>query len=140
MLQPKRTKFRKHFRNRGGLAGPAQRGTRLAFGTYGLKAITAGEINSRQLEAARKAMSRFTKKGGRIWIRIFPDKIITKKAAEVPMGSGKGTPEFFASEVQAGKIVFEMDGIPEEQAKEAIYLASQKLPVKCKFINKNKLI
>ena len=137
MLQPKKTKFRKHFRNRGGLAGPAQRGTHLAFGQFGLKCVSPAEINSRQLEAARKAMARFTKRGGKIWIRIFPDKIITKKAAEVPMGSGKGTPEFFTTEVQAGKIVFEIDGITLEQAKEAIYLASQKLPCKCKFIDKS---
>jgi len=122
------------------LRGPAQRGAQLAFGTYGLKAISAGEITARQLEAARKAMSRFTKKGGKIWIRVFPDKIITRKAAEVPMGAGKGTPEFFATEVQTGKIIFEIDGISEENAKRAVYLASQKLPVKCKFINKHALI
>ncbi|MBI5152222.1 50S ribosomal protein L16 [Candidatus Peregrinibacteria bacterium] len=140
MLQPKKTKHRKHFRNRGGLEGPAQRGAHLAFGSYGLKAITAGELTARQIEAARKAMTKFTKKGGRIWIRVFPDKIITRKAAEVPMGSGKGTPEFFATEVQAGKIVFEMDGIPESDAKRMVYLAGQKLPVKCKFINKRTLI
>lgn len=140
MLQPKKTKHRKQFRNRGGLSGPAQRGTTLAFGSYGVKAITAGELSARQIEAARKAMSPFTKKGGKIWIRVFPDKIITKKAAEVPMGSGKGTPEFFAVEVQAGKIVFEMDGIPQLDAKKMAYLAAQKLPVKCKFIDKNTLI
>jgi len=140
VLQPKKTKHRKQFRNRGSLRGPAQRGTKMAFGTFGLKAISAGEISARQIEAARKAMARFTKKGGKIWIRIFPDKIITKKAAEVPMGAGKGTPEFFCAEVQAGKIIFELEGITEAEAKEAIYLATQKLPVKCKFINKNKLI
>lgn len=135
MLQPKKTKFRKSFRLRGQLSGIDIRGSKLSFGVFGLKAIEAGELTSRQIEAARKAIAHFLKRGGKIWIRVFPDKAITRKAAEVPMGAGKGTVEYYASSIKPGRIIFEMDGIPEEMAKEAMRLASYKLPVKCKFIS-----
>lgn len=136
MLFPTRTKYRKSFRRRGQIAGKDLRGSRLSFGAFGLKSIDAGEINSRQLEAARKAIAHFLKRGGKIWIRIYPDKPITKKAAEVPMGSGKGSVEYYVSQVKPGRIIFEMDGISEEQAREALRLATGKLPVRCKFVSK----
>ena len=134
MLQPKKTKYRKQFRRRGDEKGLDIRGSRLAFGKYGLKAQTPGEITSRQIESARRAMTRHVKRGGKIWIKIFPQKIITRKASEVPMGSGKGNPEFFVAVVRPGRILFEMDGVEIEVAKEAMRLAAHKLPVKCKFI------
>lgn len=136
MLSPKKTKFRKSHRSRGTITGIATRGTRLAFGAFGLKAAGAGEITSRQIEAARKTMARYTKRGGRVWIRIFPDKTITRKAAEVPMGGGKGEPEFFCAQVYAGTMLFEIDGLPEKQAKEALILASHKLGIPCRYIAK----
>lgn len=136
MLSPKKTKFRKTFRLRGHAGGVATKGASLAFGSSGLKALNAGEITSRQIESARKTLARFTKRGGRIWIRIFPDKTITRKAAEVPMGGGKGEPEFFCAQVKAGTVLFEMDGLPEKQMKEAITLASHKLSVKAKYFTK----
>lgn len=135
MLQPKKTKFRKAQRLRGKQRGIATRGNSIAFGSYGLKAMTGGEITSRQIEAARRAMTRYVKRGGKIWIRIFPHKPITQKAAEVPMGSGKGTIEKYVAVIRAGTIVFEMDGVELSQAKEAMRLAGEKLPVKWKFID-----
>jgi large subunit ribosomal protein L16 len=135
MLQPKKTKFRKVHRDRGCDKGLAYRGNKVSFGTYGLKAMEGGEITSRQIEAARRAMTRYTKRGGKIWITIFPDKILTKKSSEVPMGSGKGAPELFVAVVKAGRVLFEMSGIDPQQAKEAMRRAGDKLPVKTKFIN-----
>lgn len=114
--------------------GVATSGTMLSFGAFGLKAITGGEINSRQLEAARKAITHFLKRGGKIWIRIFPHQPMTRKAAEVPMGAGKGNVEFYVAQVKKGHVLFEMDGVPEEQAKEAMRLAGSKLPVRTRFI------
>ena len=134
MLQPIRTKYRKHHRGRGQFKGKATRGATLAFGSYGLKCQEAGEINSRQLEAARRAMTHAVARGGKIWIRIFPHKPITRKSPEVPMGSGKGAVEFYAAVVKPGTILFELDGLPEALAKEAFRLASHKLPVATKFI------
>src|SRR3989338_1894201 len=136
MLSPKKTKFRKGFRMRGKTNGLATKGTTLVYGSSGLKALHAGEISSRQIESARKTMARFTKRGGRVWIRIFPDKTVTRKAAEVPMGGGKGEPEFFCAQVKSGTVLFEIDGLPEKTAKEAITLASHKLPIKSKYITK----
>lgn len=133
MLQPKRSKYRKT--QRGRIKGKASRGTSVSFGTFGLKAISTGMLSSRQIEAARQAIARSVKRGGKIWIRIFPDKPITATAAETPMGSGKGSIEHYAAVVKAGKIMFEMSGVTEEQAKKAFRLASHKLPVKTKFIN-----
>ncbi|MCX6734269.1 MAG: 50S ribosomal protein L16 [Candidatus Peregrinibacteria bacterium] len=137
MLSPKKTKFRKSFRMRGHVSGVATKGTSLVYGSSGLKATQAGEITSRQIESARKTMARFTKRGGRVWIRIFPDKQITRKAAEVPMGGGKGEPEFFCAQVKAGTVLFEIDGLPEKQAKEAITLASHKLPIQSRYFTKD---
>jgi large subunit ribosomal protein L16 len=139
MLEPKKLKHRKVFRGRTDTKGVAFRGNKVSFGTYGLKAMTGGEITSRQIEAARRVMTRYTKRGGKIWTTIFPHKSITKKAQEVPMGSGKGAPDHFVSVVKPGRILFEMDGITLESAKEAMVLAGHKLPVKCKFINTDEL-
>lgn len=135
MLEPKKLKHRKVFRGRNDTQGIAVRGCKVSFGKYGLKAITAGEITSRQIEAARRVMTRYTKRGGKIWTTIFPHKPVTKKAQEVPMGSGKGAPDHFVAVVKPGKVLFEMDGITGESAKEAMILAGHKLPVRCKFIN-----
>jgi large subunit ribosomal protein L16 len=126
VLQPARTKYRKQQKGRN--TGVATRGARVSFGEYGLNATTRGRLTARQLEAARRAMSRHIKRGGRIWIRVFPDKPISSKPAEVRMGNGKGNPEYFVSEIQPGKIIFEMDGVTEALAKEAFALASAKLP------------
>jgi large subunit ribosomal protein L16 len=134
MLFPKKTKYRKAHRGR--LKGISTRGSLISFGTYALKATTRGYVNSRQIEAARKTMSRYTKKGGKIWIRIFPDKPWTKNAEEVPMGKGKGDVQYYTFGVKPGRIIFEMDGIPENMAKEAMGLAADKLPVKTKFLIK----
>jgi len=135
MLSPKKQKYRKVFRRRSDLKGKAYRGNKVSFGTYGLKAMTAGELTSRQIEAARRTMTRYTKRGGKIWITIFPHKAITRKASEVPMGSGKGSPDHFVATVKPGRVLFEMEGVEVDIAKEAMRLASHKLPVKCKFIN-----
>lgn len=140
MLTPKKTKYRKTHRLRGDSNGIATRGTQVAFGQYGLKAMQGGEISSRQIEAARRAMTRYIKRGGKIWIRIFPHKAVTQKAAEVPMGSGKGALEKYVAAIRAGTVMFEMDGVTRELAKEAMRLAAQKLPVKCKFIDSNEII
>ncbi len=134
MLQPLKTKYRKQHRGRGQFHGKATRGAQLAFGSYGLKCLSNGEITSRQLEAARRAMTHAVARGGKIWIRIFPHKPITRKSPEVPMGAGKGAVEFYAAVVKPGTIIFEMDGLAEELAKEALRLAAHKLPVETKFI------
>ncbi len=128
MLQPARTKYRKQ--QKGRTTGIATRGHRVAFGEYGLKAIGRGRLTARQLEAARRALSRHIKRGGRIWIRVFPDKPISQKPAEVRMGNGKGNPEYFVCEIQPGKIIYEMDGVDATIAREAFALASAKLPFK----------
>ncbi len=138
MLTPKKQKYRKVHRNRGSLKGMATKGNRVTFGQYGLKATERGEINSRQIEAARRAMTRYIKRGGKIWIRVFPHKPITQKAAEVPMGSGKGNVEYYVACVKPGTIIFEVDGIEQEKSKEAMRRASQKLPIKCKFTFKTR--
>ncbi|MBI5754692.1 50S ribosomal protein L16 [Candidatus Peregrinibacteria bacterium] len=135
MLEPKKLKYRKSHRFRGRVTGTAKNGTRLTFGSVGLKAIETGEISARQIEAARKAMTHFIKRGGKIWIRVFPHKPVTQKAAEVPMGSGKGNIEKYVADIKAGTIIFEMDGMSEELSKEALRLASHKLPIKCKSIS-----
>lgn len=135
MLLPKKTKYRKQMKGRNN--GNASRGTEIAFGSYGLKAETAERITSRQIEAARRAMTRYVKRGGKIWIRIFPDTPITKKPAEVRMGSGKGAVDHYAAKVKPGRIMFEMDGVTEEVAKEAMRLAAHKLPVRTRFIVKH---
>ncbi len=134
LLVPKRVKFRKAFRGKRG--GIATRGNKLSFGTFGLKSMDAGWINSRQIESARRAMTGYTARGGRIWIRIFPDKPITKHPAESRMGSGKGDVEGYVAVVKPGTILFEMGAVTEEIAKEAIRLASHKIPLKTKFITK----
>ena len=134
MLMPKRVKYRRV--QRGRMKGKASRGTTLAYGKYGLVATESAWISSVQIEAARIAMTRYIKRGGKVWIKIFPDKPITEKPAETRMGSGKGSPEYWVAVVKPGRIMFEMDGITEEQAKEAMRLASHKLPIKCKFVVK----
>ncbi|MBL0702157.1 MAG: 50S ribosomal protein L16 [Desulfosarcina sp.] len=137
MLSPKKIKFRKH--QRGRMKGVARRGCDLNFGDYGLQAIECGAINARQIEAARIAMTRHVKRGGRTWIRIFPDKPYTKKPAEVRMGKGKGAPEGWQAIVKPGRILYEMDGVPIELAKEALRLAAHKLSVKTRFVARSLL-
>jgi large subunit ribosomal protein L16 len=132
MLQPKRSKFRKQ--QKGRIREVAKRGNTISFGSFALKALEPIWLNNRQIESARQAMSRAMKREGSVWIRIFPDKIITRKPAEVRMGKGKGNPEFWAAVVEPGRIIFEADGVPMETAKEAMELAAQKLPIKTKFI------
>ena len=134
MLMPKRVKFRRV--QRGRLKGKASRGNTLSNGTYGLVALEPAWITSNQIEAARIAMTRYTRRGGRVWIKIFPDKPITEKPAETRMGSGKGSPEYWVAVVKPGRIMFEMEGVSEEVAKEAMRLAGHKLPIKTKFITK----
>ena len=132
MLQPARRKYRKEHKGRN--TGLATRGASVSFGSYGLKATSRGRLTSRQIEAARRAMTRHIKRGGRIWIRIFPDKPISKKPAEVRMGKGKGSVEFYVAEIQPGKVLYEMDGVEEGLAKEAFKLAAAKLPLAVKFV------
>jgi len=132
MLSPKRTKFRKM--QKGRVKGLATRGHRVDFGDFALKSLEPSWITSRQIEAARIAMTRYMKREGQVWIRIFPDKPVTKKPAEVRMGKGKGAPEYWVAIVKPGTIMFEMAGVPHEVAKEALRLAAQKLPVLCKFV------
>jgi large subunit ribosomal protein L16 len=132
MLQPKKTKYRK--RQKGRMKGTAQKGAQLAFGSFGVKAMQQGWITQKQLESARQAMTRYMKREGQIWIRIFPDKPITKKPAEVRMGKGKGDIEGYVAPVTPGRIVVEAEGIPKPVAREALRLAAQKLPVKTKFV------
>ena len=134
MLQPARTKYRKQQKGRN--TGIATRGNKVSFGEYGLKAIGRGRLTARQIEAARRAMTRHIKRGGRIWIRIFPDKPITKKPAETRMGKGKGAPEQWVAVVRPGKILFEMEGVSLELATEAMRLAAQKLPLPCKLVTR----
>lgn len=131
MLQPKRTKFRKQFKGRN--RGIATRGNKVSFGEFGLKAVECGRITSRQIEAARRAMSRHIKRGGKIWIRIFPDKPISKKPLEVRQGKGKGNVEYWVALVQPGRMMFEIEGVPVEAAREALKLAADKLPIKTIF-------
>ena len=132
MLQPKKTKFRKQ--QKGKMKGTAQRGATLAFGTFGIKTLETAWITGRQIEAARQAVTRYMKREGQIWIRIFPDKPVTKKPAEVRMGKGKGEPELFVARVTPGRLLLEAEGVPLEVAKEALRLAAQKFPVKTKFV------
>jgi large subunit ribosomal protein L16 len=137
MLMPKKVKHRKIHRG-GEVSGIATKGTNVSFGSFGLKAMTPGLISARQIEAARRAMTRYVKRGGKIWIRIFPDKPMTKKGDETPMGKGKGSVDHFVAKIKAGRVMFEMDGIDESVAKEAMRLASHKLCVKTKFVVKEK--
>jgi large subunit ribosomal protein L16 len=132
MLQPSRRKYRKEQKGRN--KGIATRGTNVSFGEYGLKAIGRGRLTARQIEAARRAMTRHIKRGGRIWIRIFPDKPISQKPAEVRMGNGKGNPEYYVAEIQPGKVLYEMDGVEETLAREAFALAAAKLPIATVFV------
>jgi len=132
MLQPKKTKFRKQ--QKGRMKGNSGRGNQLAFGSFGIKALEQTWITGRQIEAARQAVTRYMKREGQIWIRIFPDKPLTKKPAEVRMGKGKGSPELFVARVTPGRILFEAEGVPYEIAKEALRLAAQKLPIATKFV------
>ncbi len=132
MLSPKRVKWRKPHKGRN--RGLASRGTNIDFGDFALQTIDAGRITSRQIEASRIAINRYIKRGGKVWIRIFPHKAITEKPAETRMGSGKGNPEYWVSEVQPGRILFEMNGVTREQAKEAFRLAGHKLPVRTRFV------
>ena len=134
MLLPKRVKYRKQHRGR--MTGKATRGNFVAYGEYGLQALEPSWITSAQIEAARIAMTRYIKRGGQVWIKIFPDKPVTTKALGTRMGSGKGTPEFWVAVVKPGKVMFEIAGVSEEVAKEAMRLASHKLPIKCKFVKK----
>jgi len=135
MLQPKKTKFRKVQKGRN--TGNALRGNKVSFGEYGLKATARGRITARQIEAARRAMTRHIKRGGRIWIRIFPDKPITNKPLEVRMGSGKGNVEYWVAEIQPGRMLYEMEGVSEELAREAFRLAAAKLPIKTTFVSRS---
>jgi len=134
MLSPKRTKYRKQ--QRGRMKGKATRGNRINFGEYGLVALEPAWITARQIEASRRAMTRYVRRGGQIWIRIFPDKPVTQRPAETRMGSGKGNPEYWVCVVKPGRILFEMGGVPEATAREAMRLAAQKLPIKVKFVTK----
>ncbi len=134
MLLPKKMKYRKMFRLRGKFTGKAQRGDRISFGSYALKSTATSEITSRQIEAARRAMTRYIKRGGKIWIRAFPHTPVTRKGAEVPMGSGKGAVDHYVLTAKPGMILFEIDGVDEATAREAMRLAGHKLPVTTKFI------
>jgi large subunit ribosomal protein L16 len=134
MLQPARTKYRKQQKGRN--TGVATRGNKVSFGEYGLKATTRGRLTARQLEAARRALSRHIKRGGRVWIRVFPDKPISTKPAEVRMGNGKGNPEYFVAEIVPGKVLYEMDGVDEALAREAFRLAAAKLPFRTTFVHR----
>ena len=134
MLLPKRTKFRKQHKGR--IKGNAKGGASLNFGAYGLKALTPERVTSRQIEAARRAMTRHMKRAGRVWIRIFPDVPVSKKPAEVRMGKGKGSPEFWACKVKPGRIMFEIDGVPQDVARRAMELAAAKLPVRTRFVTR----
>ena len=134
MLQPQRTKFRKQQKGRN--RGLAQRGSKISFGEYGLKAIGRGRITARQIEAARRAMTRHVKRGGKVWIRIFPDKPITQKPLEVRQGKGKGGVEYWVAQIQPGKVLYEMEGVSEEMAREACALAAAKLPVETTFVKR----
>ncbi|CTQ58962.1 MAG: 50S ribosomal protein L16 [Roseibium album] len=134
MLQPKRTKFRKQHKGR--IHGLSKGGTDLNFGAFGLKALEPERVTARQIEAARRAMTRHMKRAGRVWIRIFPDVPVSSKPAEVRMGKGKGSPDYWACRVKPGRIMFEIDGVPEDIAREAMRLAAAKLPIKCRFVQR----
>ena len=134
MLQPKRTKFRKQFKGR--ISGAAKGGSNLDFGQYGLKAMEPERVTARQIEAARRALTRHMKRAGRVWIRVFPDVPVSSKPTEVRMGKGKGAPEFWACKVKPGRIMFEIDGIPADLAREALTLAAAKLPIKTRFVQR----
>lgn len=134
MLQPKKTKFRKVHKGRN--TGLAQRGNKVSFGEYGLKATSRGRITARQIEAARRALTRHVKRGGRVWIRIFPDKPITQKPLEVRMGAGKGNVEYWVAQIEPGRMLYEMEGVTEEIAREAFRLAAAKLPVQTAFVSR----
>ena len=134
MLMPKRAKYRKV--QRGRMTGTATRGNTVAYGEFGIQALEPGWITGNQIEAARIAMTRYTKRGGQVWIKIFPDKPVTEKPAETRMGSGKGSPEYWVAVVKPGRVMFEIAGVSEEVAREALRLASYKLPVKCKFVKR----
>ena len=135
MLMPKKTKYRKSHKGKRG--GKASRKVNLSFGSYGLKTLEPYWVTSRQIEAARRVITRYTKRGGKLWIRIFPDKPVTKKGGEIPMGKGKGAVDHYVVVVKPGMIMFEMEGVEKDVAKEALELAAYKLPVKCRFISKN---
>jgi len=134
MLMPKKVKYRKQ--QRGRMRGKAWRGSDIAFGEFGLKVLEPGWISDRQIEASRIAMTRFVKRGGKVWVRLFPDKPVTKKPAETRMGKGKGAPEFWVAVVRPGKVIFEMEGVKEEVAREAMRLAAKKLPIQTKFVSR----
>jgi large subunit ribosomal protein L16 len=136
MLEPKKLKYRKQHRNRGSWYGKATRGTTLAFGSIGLKAITAGELTARQIEAARRAATHSLERKGKFWIRVFPHTPVTRKAAEVPMGSGKGSVEYYAIVIRPGTMLFELDGLTEEVARNALTLAAHKLPFRTKIVTR----
>lgn len=136
MLMPKRVKYRRVHRGR--MKGKAMRGNDLSYGEYGIKALEPAWITSNQIEAARRAMTRYIRRGGNIWIKIFPDKPVTEKPAETRMGSGKGAPEYWVAVVKPGRVLFEMGGVSEENAREAMRLASMKLPIRTKFVMKDK--
>lgn len=138
MLVPKRVKFRRPHRH-GGLKGKATRGTAVSYGEFGLQATEAGWVTNRQIEAARIAMTRYIKRGGKVWIKIFPDKPITAKPAETRMGSGKGSPEYWVAVVKPGRVMFEIAGVTEEVAREALRLAAHKLPIKTKFVKREEM-
>ena len=137
MLMPKRVKYRRVHRGR--LTGTASRGTTVTHGDFGLQALEPAWISSNQIEAARIAMTRYIKRGGQVWIKIFPDKPITEKPAETRMGSGKGSPEYWVAVVKPGRVMFEIGGVSEELAREAMRLAANKLPIKCKFVTKQEM-
>jgi large subunit ribosomal protein L16 len=137
MLSPKKVKFRKQ--QKGRMRGVARRGSDLSFGEYGLQAVECGAITAKQIEAARIAMTRHVKRGGKLWIRLFPDKPFTKKPAEVRMGKGKGSPEGWEAVIKPGRILYEMEGVPRDLAREALRLASHKLPIKTKFVERSKI-
>ncbi len=138
MLSPKRIKWRKSHKGR--MRGTAWRGSDVSFGTFGLQATSCGRITSRQIEAARIALTRHVKRGGKVWIRVFPDKPVSKKPAETRMGKGKGNPEFWVAVVKPGRVLYELEGVPEEVAKEAFRLAGHKLPVGTKFVKREEVL
>src|SRR6056297_1054668 len=138
MLMPKRVKHRKQFKGR--MRGTASRGNQLSFGQFGLQAVECGWLSSRQIEAARRAMTRYIKRGGKIWIRIFPDKPLTKKPAETRMGKGKGSPDSWVAVIRPGMILYEMQGVDEETAREAFRLGAHKLPMKTKFVSREEAL
>ena len=137
MLMPKRTKWRRPHRRK--LGGDAHKGTKVTYGEFGLQATTGAWVTSRQIEAARIAMTRYIKRGGKVWIKIFPDQPVTAKPAEVRMGSGKGAPDYWVAIVKPGRVMFEVSGVPEETAREALRLAMHKLPCKCKIVKREEM-